>query len=76
LGPGGKVRGTYLSGGRKGAKKRPFDPRTFTASRRIIKGDLKEMAEEALAVILAAKRVAEIFTVMEEGPCTEASTSS
>ena len=76
LGPGGKVRGSYMSGGIRTRKKTAFAPRSFCASRRIVKGELKEMAEEALAVILAAKRVAEIFTVMEEGPCSEASTSS
>lgn len=37
----------------------------LTIHRRIIKGTLHEMAEEALATIIAAKRICEILTVLE-----------
>lgn len=83
-----KVRQSTLGhGGHAGSKRRSFtggvitvkrnSNKWITAHRRIIKGTLHEMAEEALATIVAAKRIAEILTVLEEGLChSEENTSS
>lgn len=62
-----KIRGALRRNGREYVvHDRMIDGHTFS---------LKEMAKEAFATILAAKKIAEALTVLEETKCLEAPTS-